>query len=56
MIEDIRIEDAKKVITHDHSGNPNGHLIEMFKNGSLTTVYLSACSPGSFKGYHLHRV
>jgi dTDP-4-dehydrorhamnose 3,5-epimerase-like enzyme len=49
-------ESAKKVITHDHEGKDNGFLIEMFKDGDKTTVYMSAALPGAFKGYHLHRV
>lgn len=52
-------EQAKKVQTKDHSGNPNGFLIELFKDketGQKTEVYLTAAKPGAFKGYHLHRV
>ncbi len=50
------LEDAKKVQTKDHSGQENGFLVEMFKDGDKTTVYLTAAKPGAFKGYHLHRV
>lgn len=49
-------EPAKKVITKDASGNDNGFLIELFKDGDKTEVYISAALPGAFKGYHLHRV
>lgn len=56
MIKNAKQEEAKKVITHDASHNENGFLIEMFKDGNKTTVYLSATAPGGFKGYHLHRV
>jgi dTDP-4-dehydrorhamnose 3,5-epimerase-like enzyme len=56
MTDAIRGELAKRVVTYDHAGNENGFLIEMFKDGEKTTVYLSAASPGAFKGYHLHRV
>lgn len=42
--------------TFDLQGKENGFLIEMFKDGKKTTVYLSATAPGGFKGYHLHRV
>ena len=56
MSEDIRIEPAKKVITYAHDGSENGWLIELSKDGRKTTAYLTAASPGSFKGYHLHRV
>jgi dTDP-4-dehydrorhamnose 3,5-epimerase-like enzyme len=58
MIDKVREEQAKYVITKDHHGNENGFLIEMFKDeaGEKTEVYLSAAKPGAFKGYHLHRV
>lgn len=56
MIEGVTLESAKKVTTYDPQQKENGFLIEMFKNGEKTTVYLSAILPGSFKGYHLHRV
>lgn len=49
-------ESAKKVATKDHEGRDNGFLMEMFKDGDKTVVYLSAALPGAFKGYHLHRV
>ena len=52
-------EEAKKVTTRDHQGNDNGFLIELFKDkysGEKTEVYLTAATPGAFKGYHLHRV
>ena len=48
--------DAKKVITYDHNKLENGFLIELYKDGDKTTAYLTAASPGAFKGYHLHRV
>jgi dTDP-4-dehydrorhamnose 3,5-epimerase-like enzyme len=58
MIDKVGTEAAKKVTTFDHGGNENGFLIEMFKSddGHFTEVYLSAATPGAFKGYHLHRV
>jgi dTDP-4-dehydrorhamnose 3,5-epimerase-like enzyme len=55
-VESVRIEDAKKVTTFDHAGDENGWLIELYKDGAKTTAYLTAASPGAFKGYHLHRV
>lgn len=55
-MESVRIEDAKKVTTFDHAGDENGWLIELYKDGAKTTAYLTAASPGAFKGYHLHRV
>ncbi|MDP9180604.1 MAG: FdtA/QdtA family cupin domain-containing protein [Chloroflexota bacterium] len=56
MIDKISEEPAKRVTTFDHAGKENGFLIEMFKDGDKTVVYLSAASPGAFKGYHLHRI
>lgn len=56
MIDKVSLEPAKYVVTKDHGGNENGFLIEMFKGGDKTVVYLSAAKPGAFKGYHLHRV
>ena len=56
MIDRVGEEPAKKVTTVDHSQKENGFLIELFKNGDKTEVYLSAAKPGAFKGYHLHRV
>ncbi len=56
MIEAITTEAAKRVVTYDHQGNENGWLIELYKDGRLTTAYLTAAKPGAFKGYHLHRV
>ena len=56
MIDKVSVEPAKYVLTKDHGGNENGFLIEMFKDGDRTVVYLSAATPGAFKGYHLHRV
>lgn len=52
----VKSEPAKKVITKDHQGRENGFLIELFKDGGKTVVYLSVALPGAFKGYHLHRV
>lgn len=51
-----RLEKAKKVVTYDGQGNPNGFLIELEKKGEFTSSYLTAAYPGCFKGYHLHRV
>jgi dTDP-4-dehydrorhamnose 3,5-epimerase-like enzyme len=56
MIDRIYSELAKKVPTKDHDGNPNGFLVELQKDGDLTTLYLTAATPGAFKGFHLHRV
>lgn len=56
MTQAIKLETVKKVITIDQSRNENGFLVELFKDGDKTVVYLSAARPGAFKGYHLHRV
>jgi dTDP-4-dehydrorhamnose 3,5-epimerase-like enzyme len=50
-------EDAKKVNTKDSNGKENGWLLEMFKGPeNKTEVYLTSVIPGSFKGFHLHRI
>ena len=56
MITQVAEETAKKVPTYDLDGKENGLLMELFKDGDKTVAYLSAASPGGFKGYHLHRV
>jgi dTDP-4-dehydrorhamnose 3,5-epimerase-like enzyme len=56
MIEEVAIGAATKVVTYDHAGNPNGWLVELYKDGNKTTAYLTAATPGAFKGYHLHRI
>jgi dTDP-4-dehydrorhamnose 3,5-epimerase-like enzyme len=56
MIDRIDVEAAKRVVTYDHEGRETGWLVELFKDGRLTTAYLTAAAPGAFKGYHLHRV
>ena len=55
-ITEVSVEDAKNVKTFDHSGDENGWLTELFKEGNKTTMYMTAAKPGAFKGYHLHRV
>ena len=56
MIDTVKEEKAKKVITYDLNKDENGFLTELFIDGNKTTAYLSAAKPGAFKGYHLHRV
>lgn len=56
MLEEVKKEPCKKVMTRDARGNPNGFLIELYKDGPKTTVYLTAAFPKAFKGYHLHTV
>jgi dTDP-4-dehydrorhamnose 3,5-epimerase-like enzyme len=58
-ISELKIESAKKVQTKDASNQPNGWLMELYKDketGQKTEGYLTAALPGAFKGYHLHRV
>lgn len=56
MITQVKTETAKKVATYDLEKKENGFLIELFKKGDKTEVYLTCAKPGAFKGYHLHRV
>lgn len=56
MVDGVRVEEAKKVLTQDHQGHQNGFLIELYKEGDKTVAYLTSALPGAFKGYHLHRV
>ncbi len=56
MIERVRKEPCKRVITSGVNGNPNGFLIELYKDGPKTTLYLTAAYPKAFKGFHLHTV
>ncbi len=56
VIDEVLLEPAKRVTTYDHAGAENGWLLELYKDASKTTAYLTAASPGAFKGYHLHRV
>jgi dTDP-4-dehydrorhamnose 3,5-epimerase-like enzyme len=52
-----KLEEAKKVTTYDETTRePNGYLIELFKGGKKTDVYLTAITPGGFKGYHEHKI
>jgi dTDP-4-dehydrorhamnose 3,5-epimerase-like enzyme len=55
-IDAVAIEPAKRVTTYAHDGSDNGWLVELYKDGPKTTAYLTAATPGAFKGYHLHRV
>jgi dTDP-4-dehydrorhamnose 3,5-epimerase-like enzyme len=56
MIDSVERQSAKRVTTFDHSGRENGWLTELYKDGDKTTAYITAASPGAFKGFHLHRV
>lgn len=56
MTDTVKVEDAKKVLTYDLSGNENGFLVELFREDRFTLSYLTCAKPGAFKGYHLHRV
>lgn len=57
-IQNVSVEEAKKVTTYDLSKEENGFLIELFKShdGKKTEVYLTCAKPGAFKGYHEHNV
>jgi len=52
----IKKGNVKVIQTKDLGGNTNGCVIELEKNGKLTTKYASVASPGCFKGYHAHKV
>lgn len=55
MIEQIQKEACKKVTTYaSGTKEPNGHLVELYKDGDKTVVYLTVALPGAFKGFHLH--
>ncbi len=56
MITEVKKESVKKVLTYNLDGKENGFLMELFKDGDKTVVYLSAAKPGAFKGYHLHKI
>lgn len=51
-----KTEKAKRVKTFTSDGTENGFLTELYKDGRKTLLYLTTIKPGSFKGYHLHRV
>ncbi len=53
---EVSKEPAKKVKTYDLAQKENGFLLELFKDGRFTKVYLTSAKPGAFKGYHLHKV
>lgn len=55
-IQQVKTEEAKKVATFALSGEENGFLIELLKEGNKTAAYLTATKPGAFKGYHEHTV
>lgn len=46
---------VKQVVTTDASGKKNGGLMELYKDGNKTLVYLTKIRVDAFKGYHLHR-
>lgn len=50
-----KLEDAKKVPTLDKSKAENGFLLELFKDGEKTILYLTTIGLGMFKGCHLTR-
>lgn len=54
MIEQVRKERCTRVSTVDAAGQSNGFLVELYKEGPKTTLYLTGAFPRAFKGYHLH--
>ena len=52
----VRAGAMRRVQTFDSAGKENGFLMELLKDGRKTRAYLTCVTPGSFKGYHLHRV
>jgi len=56
-VTEVKIEEIKRVSTFDVSSkDKNGFLIELLKDGEKTVAYLTAASPGAFKGYHEHTI
>ncbi len=51
-----KIEDIKTVNTYNLDKSENGFLMELYKDGEKTTVYLTTIKPHMFKGYHLHKI
>ena len=56
IMQIAHVEQAKKVQTFDNTKHENGFLVELFKDGKKTLLYLTAIKSGAFKGYHLHRM
>lgn len=54
VLESVTLADCKRVETRDPNKQVNGYLVEMYKNGTQTVIYMSAALPGAFKGFHLH--
>ncbi len=52
----IKVEKCKKITTYNDKKIENGFLQELYKNGEKTLLYLTTIKPGSFKGYHLHKI
>lgn len=50
------LTDLKVVKTRDLKGGINGSIIELYKDGEKTIAYITTIMPGTFKGFHLHRV
>lgn len=57
MITGVKLEPCKKVETFDiKTKEPNGFLVELYKDGEKTVAYLTSIKPRAFKGYHLHTI
>jgi len=56
-VTEVKVEEVKRVSTFNvTSKGQNGFLIELLKDGEKTVAYLTAASPGAFKGYHEHTI
>ena len=56
MIPGVRTEHAKKITTYDLNRQENGIVLELYKDGTKTTQYMTTLKVGGFKGYHLQRI
>lgn len=48
--------DLKTIQTRDLDGIVNGSIVELYKDNDKTIAYITTIMPGTFKGYHLHRI
>ena len=57
MIDKVHLEPAKYVVTNDHGATKTASSSRCSRTGRPDDGgYLTAATPGAFKGYHLHRV
>ena len=50
----IKWEHCRVIKTHGQDKKENGSIIELFKDGNKTQIYITVIKPGFFKGYHRH--